>query len=222
VSNQVAEFAAYLRTGGAVGANLAPARAAVYRKLFLNNVESLLRQAFPVAVRCLSQASWAGFVSDFFRLHVAQSPLFPALPAEFLRFAQTYEPIAQAHPALLELMQYEYAETVLHLAPDTLPAQVPNPACVQISPLAMPLAYAYPVHTICAENPPTASAPSEATYLLLWRNRAHAVCFQKLDLGALQLLLAAHQALPMDTIPRAAHALVQSWLVRDVLIGLTG
>jgi uncharacterized protein len=222
VSHQVAEFAAYLRTGSELGANVAPARAAVYRKLFLNNVESLLRQAFPVAVRCLSPAIWTGFVSDFFRLHVAQSPLFPALPAEFLRFAQSYAPIAQMHSALLELMQYEYAETVLHLAPDTLPAQAPNPAYVQISPLAMPLAYAYPVHTICAENLPPADAPAQPTYLLLWRNRMHAVCFQKLDLGAMQLLLAAQKALPMHTIPTAAHALVQSWLVRDVLIGAAG
>ena len=63
-------------------------RLAIYRDLLFNNVESLLAGNFPVIRRLLGESDWKLLVRDFFRDHRCQTPLFPELPREFLRFLE--------------------------------------------------------------------------------------------------------------------------------------
>ena len=61
-------------------------RLAIYRDLVFNNVESLLAGNFPVLKQVLGDTDWRSLVRGFFRVHRAQTPLFPELGREFLRF----------------------------------------------------------------------------------------------------------------------------------------
>ncbi len=214
-------FAQYLRTGElantVMDARFA-ARAAVYRRLFFNNVFGLLSQAFPVTVSALDSQIWRQWIDAFFRDHVCHSPLFHELPAEFLQFANEQDHLFANYSAWLELMQYEYAETVIRLSATKIPDNNQTTQRLQLSPCALPLAYRYAVHTISATALPPTLPPSSPTLLLIWRDRRHRVSFQQLDPGAMQLAVQLQSGLGIDEVPSGAHALIEKWLDQHVVI----
>jgi hypothetical protein len=158
-------------------------RVAVYRELLFNNIESLLAGNFPVIRQTLADGRWHALVRAFFRDHRCATPLFPEIAREFLRYLEGLEPLEP--PFLRELAHYEWVELALQIA------QVePPPAGLRtdgdlldgipvLSPLAWPLAYAWPVPELGPDHQPDAP-PDQPTLLLLRREPDGTVRFSRL------------------------------------------
>lgn len=189
------DFAACIRDPGR--ARLPPGvsvrRMQVYRELFFNNVESLLSSNFPVIRTLYSASGWQALIATFLRDHRAQTPLFPEIGREFLRWLEQRQQEGHGdEPFLLELAHYEWAELALSLDEHTIDAVPHDPAgdvvagVPVVSPLAWVLGYRFPVQRIATDFRPT-EAPAEPTLLLLIRNRTDEVSF--LEINALTAAL---------------------------------
>lgn len=172
---------------------VAERRMAVYRELFFNNVEGLLSGNFPVIRTLYADADWQALIATFLREHRAQTPLFPEIGREFLRFLERRAELdAGDAPFLPELAHYEWAELALSLDEHEI-AETAHEADGDViagvpvaSPLAWMLGYRFPVHRIGPDFRP-AEAPAQPTLLLLVRGRDDAVRF--LELNALTAAL---------------------------------
>lgn len=167
-------------------------RIAIYRDLVFNNVESLLAGNFPVLKQVLGDADWRALVRDFFRVHRAQTPLFPELGREFLRFLDARDDASPTLPPFAgELAHYEWVELALQISDAELPAFDANGDLLDgvplLSPLAWPLAYAWPVHQIGPDHRPD-TPPAEPTLLLVRRGPDGKVRFSQLSPLAFRLL----------------------------------
>jgi hypothetical protein len=197
------DFAAHIRDPDrhAAPVDVEDRRMAIYRRLFFNNVSSLLSSNFPVLRSLYDENRWAALVRDFYAGHRCQTPLFPELAKEFLRYLQDVRGTRQDDPPfLLELAHYEWVELALSLD-DREPGGVPaDPAgdLLQgrpvLSPLAWALSYRFPVHQIRPDFQPQ-QPPAEATHLLVYRDRDDNVKFLRLN-EATQELLQLMQAEP--------------------------
>ena len=187
---------AYIRDPAA---NPAPAgvearRLKVYAELFYRNVEGLLATAFPVVRRTLGDEAWPHLVRDFLREHPARTPLFAEVSRELLRYLEACGDAGRGDPPWLrELAHYEWVELALQVS-DADPREVPHDpvgdllaGAPVLSPLAWPLAYAWPVHRIGPGHVPPA-APAQPTLLLVRRDAAGAVVFAELSPLAFRLL----------------------------------
>jgi uncharacterized protein len=195
LQQQQAAFAAHLRDPGHAPApeGIEDRRLAIYRDLVFANLEGLLRGSFPIASRVLGEAAWQGLVRAFLRDHRATTPLFHELPREFVHFIETRAGDAAGDPPwLAELAHYEWIEVALEFAeaeplpatPDTLD---PLAARLDVSPLAWPLAYAWPVHRLREDYLP-AQPPAQPTFLLIQRDAAGRVRFHEIGAVAFHLL----------------------------------
>ena len=183
-------FAAHLRDPGAHAAppGIEDRRIAIYRELVFANVEGLLAGGFPVLRAIIADADWRALVRAFLRDHRATSPLFPELPREFVRFVQARGDVDP--PWLAELAHYEWIEVALDYAEAEPLPQVPfEPldAPLQASPLAWPLAYAWPVHRLAPGHVPDAP-PAEPTCLLVQRDAEGRVRFHEIGVVAFHLV----------------------------------
>ena len=164
-------------------------RLQVYRDLFYNSLEGLLAGNFPVIRKILDGARWHALVRDFYREHRCATPLFPELPREFLQYLQTRD--ADDPPWLLELAHYEWVELALDLSDADPAPHDPDGDLLEgrplLSPLAWPLAYAWPVHRISAAHQPT-EPPPQPTFLLVQRGTNHRVHFNELTALSFRLL----------------------------------
>ncbi len=167
-------------------------RLRIYRELFFNNIATMLAGNFPVLHRIHGDAGWPRLVRAFYRDHGSRTPLFTELPREFLRYLDSRDDPTDP-PWLRELAHYEWIELALQISeasrddiahdPDgDLLARRPL-----LSPLAWPLAYAWPVHRIGPDYLPDA-APAEATLLLLRREPDGTVSFHHLSPLTFRLL----------------------------------
>ncbi|MEG3789441.1 putative DNA-binding domain-containing protein [Lysobacter sp. CCNWLW3] len=166
-------------------------RLEVYRGLLFNNIEGLLAGNFPVVTELLGEPAWTALVRDFFRDHRCRTPLFPELAREFLRYLEDREDLSPAF--LTELAHYEWVELALQLSdaeadPATIDAGADLLDGVPVlSPLAWPLAYAWPVHRIGPAFQPDAPPP-QPTLLLLRRGADGEVRFSELSPLAYRLV----------------------------------
>jgi hypothetical protein len=172
-------------------------RVAIYRELVFANVAGLLAGGFPVLRALLDDAAWHALVRAFLRDHRATSPLFPELPREFVRFLEQ-RGAGDDPPWLAELAHYEWIEVALDHSEAASPAPAPpgfDPLGVplQASPLAWPLAYAWPVHRLAPGHVPEVPPP-EPTCLLVQRDGDGRVHFNEIGAVAYHLLarLAQH------------------------------
>ena len=198
---QLDSLAAYIRdpAGATPPAGLEPRRLRVYRDLFLGNMRALLAGNFPVARQMLDEGRWDLLVDDFYREHASRTPLFPEVGQEFLAYlAQRNQPTDP--PWLHELAHYEWLELALQISPATCDGIAHDPdgdllaGAPVVSPLAWPVACAWPVHRLGPEFQPEA-APAAPTLLLLRREADGEVSFH--ELGALSFrLLQCIEALP--------------------------
>jgi uncharacterized protein len=197
------DFAAHIRDPDAHPApgDVEDRRMAIYRRLFFNNVSSLLAGNFPVLRSLYSESGWAALVREFYSEHRCQTPLFPELAGEFLRYLQDVRGPRERDPAfMLELAHYEWVELALSLDERELDDVAANPGgdLLQgrpvLSPLAWALTYRYPVHRIRADFQPQ-QPPVEATHLLVYRDRVYHVKFLLLN-EVTQRLLQLLQAEP--------------------------
>ena len=238
-------FAGHIRDPDAVPApaGVEDRRMQIYRDLFFNNISRLLASNFPVLRRLHNAPAWSRLVREFFAEHRAQTPLFPELPREFLRYLEEQRRERPGDPPfLLELAHYEWVEVALSLDQRELEhLEVERDGDLLtgvpvLSPLAWPLSYRYPVHRISPAFQPQ-QAPDEMTHLLVYRNRADTVRFMLLnDVARLLLALMQEQAdlsgqqLLETTAARIKHPapasvlehgfnLLQGLRARDVLLG---
>jgi hypothetical protein len=189
------QLAAHLRDPG--GAPPPPGiedrRLKIYRDLFYNSLQGLLAGNFPVIRKLLGADAWHTLVRDFYREYRCSTPLFPELPREFIQYLQERGDQRGDPPWLLELAHYEWVELALDLSEASptderfdsdgdLVAGVPV-----LSPLAWPLAYAWPVHRLSPDYLP-GTPPAEATFLLVQRDAANKVRFNQLSALTFRLL----------------------------------
>ncbi|GAB3091139.1 HvfC family RiPP maturation protein [Lysobacter terrae] len=166
-------------------------RLAIYRELLFNNIESLLSGNFPVIRTLLGTTRWKALVRDFYRDHRSQTPLFPEIAREFLRYLES---LPQLDPPFLgELAHYEWVELALQISEATTAEVAHDPEgdlladSPLVSPLAWPLAYRWPVHRLAPDYQP-ATPPERPTLLLLRREADGNVRFSELSALAFRLL----------------------------------
>ncbi|KAF1067743.1 MAG: hypothetical protein GAK45_01575 [Pseudomonas citronellolis] len=168
-------------------------RLAVYRRLFLGNLDGLLCGAFPVLHECLPRAEWQALVADFYARYPCRTPLFTEVAGEFIDYL---EGRLELPGWIAELAHYEGLETALLLSDAQAPAHDPQGDLLSgiplLSPLARPLAYRWPVSELMPGAVPE-QPPSEPTLLLAHRDACGDVRFSRLAPLAHALLLAIGQ-----------------------------
>lgn len=178
-------------------------RLGIYRDLLFNNIEGLLSGNFPVVSQVLGPPRWQRLVRDFYRDYRCRTPLFAEIAREFLRYLDDLD--AQAIPAFVpELAHYEWVELALQLSDAAAPDDDPSIGddelldhLVQLSPLAWPLAYAWPVHRLGPDYQPD-QAPPAPTLVLLRREADGEVRFSELSPLAYRLIERIGQAPPLS------------------------
>ncbi|WP_130931977.1 putative DNA-binding domain-containing protein [Pseudomonas sp. Sample_24] len=171
-----------------------PARAQVYRDLVFANLSSLISGTFPVLVKILGDQQWRALVRIFLRDYRAHTPKFGEIAQEFVEFLAS-EPEALASgawpPFMVELAHYEWVEMALQqseaepLSSGDSESLLDRP--LQVSPLAWPLAYAWPVQRVGPDFQPDV-APDQPTLLLVRRDPDFSVKFSGLSPLAFRLL----------------------------------
>lgn len=157
-------------------------RLAVYRRLIVNNLQQLLRQAFPVLHSLYAAPDWLRLIEEFWLHHRCESPFFPDLSAEFLSFLlQEYTVQPEDPPFLTELAHYEWVELALANSDAELLVEpdAERPLLEQalaLSPLAWCLCYRYPVYRLSPAYRPSAP-PAAPTWLVVYRDVRDAVHF---------------------------------------------
>ncbi len=192
------QFASYIRdpANNQPPADVDPGRMAMYRELFFNNIDSFIGSNFPVLRAILDDAQWLELTQDFFTRHSSQTPYFSEIAEEFLAYLQNERNNPNDYPFLLELAHYEWVEMALSIAKespllgDAAFAENLLQQNIELSPLAWPLLYRYPVQMIGPEFLPL-QAPEQPTCLVVYRDQLDQVHFLQtsgLTLTALQVL----------------------------------
>ncbi len=162
-------------------------RAQVYRDLIFANLSTLLSGTFPVLIRILGDEQWRTLVRIFLRDYRARTPKFGEIAQEFVGFLAA-DPQALSEgtwpPFMVELAHYEWVEMALQQS-DAEPLAPSDEALILarallVSPLAWPLAYAWPVQLVGPDFQPEA-APAQPTLLLVRRAEDLSVKFSELS-----------------------------------------
>jgi hypothetical protein len=183
------EFTAHIRDPkkNAMPDGIEDRRMSIYRELLYNNIEGFIASGFPVLREIYSDENWHKMVRDFFANHQSQSPYFLEISQEFIAYLQNERQANRDDPAgLVELAHYEWVELALHVSDENINMEnidangdllTQRPA---FSPLAWPLVYQYPVHTMGPDNLPE-EAPEQPSYLVVYRNRKDKVNFLEIN-----------------------------------------
>lgn len=211
-------FAAQIREpspGVAASLGIDERRLAVYQELMFNNVSSFIAGGFPVVRSLYDDLAWQVLMRQFLQRHACRTPYFLEIGREFLEFlASGHVPTAVDPPFLQELAHYEWVELALEVADAEIPADVApalaeDDSVLQVSPLAWPLVYQYPVHKIDASFRP-AAPDGTPVCLLVYRNRADRVEFMETNPITVHLLQSIEQA------PQATARQLLQQLAADV------
>ena len=186
-------FTEHLRDPGhvPVPAGLDERRMGIYSELIFNNVSSLLCDFFPVIRSILPDDAWQSMVRNFFISHQSQTPYFMALSGEFVEYLAQAQLSSELPGYLTELAHYEWVELALFTMDEEHPEPVDDDGLgdlpLGLSPLAQPLAYAYPVHRISPDFQP--GAPGDTpSHLLVCRIPDESVRFFELQPLSFHLL----------------------------------
>ncbi|MBI1364179.1 MAG: DUF2063 domain-containing protein [Proteobacteria bacterium] len=163
-------------------------RMGIYRQLFYSNMEGMAARTFPVLKKLLGKEEWHGLFRQFFAGHLCQSPYFRDIPEEFFTWLQT-QPVPPERPWQVELAHYEWVELVLEVSEEEPQTQRADSYTdnLTLSPLALPLAYQWPVHRLSPDFMPT-EMPVAMTFLLVWRDEVSRVRFMELAPAVARLL----------------------------------
>ena len=182
-------FTAHIRDPGknSLPEGIEDRRMGIYRDLFYNNVEGFIASGFPVIREIYTDENWHRMIRDFFANHESHSPYFLEISQEFLTYLENERQPHEDDPAgLTELAHYEWVEMALHVSDDEISMDGINAngdllaQCPVFSPLAWPLAYQFPVHTMGPDSLP-GTAPEIPTYLVVYRNRNDQVKFLEIN-----------------------------------------
>lgn len=168
-------------------------RLEVYQSLFFNNILGLLSSNFPVLSETLGEARWQETVKAFFKHHACQTPLFPEVGKEFIRYLENQANSIPLPDFSLELAHYEWLELALDIHEESIDAyefQAVDSVLevvLKCSPLSKTQAYRYPVHRIGPTFQP--SEPSDAiNWILVYRNWQDEVGFMQINQLTARLL----------------------------------
>jgi uncharacterized protein len=191
-------------------------RMKIYRDLFFNGLEGLLRGNFPVLVAVLGDEAWRALVRAFYAGHRCATPLFTAIGQEFVAW------LSQAQGGWMhELAHYEWIELALQISEAADPPHDPEGdllAGVPVSSaLAWPLAYRWPVHRL-APGVPLDASPAAPTFLLACRDPAGDVRFSELSALAFRLLQRIDEDDP-DAFLLEGAAMLERFRAAGVLLG---
>lgn len=162
-------------------------RLAIYRELVFNNIESFLRQGFPVASELLEHNLWLDVVRNFLADFRCESPYFLDIPREFLTFISSWPDVLERCPPFLpELAHYEWVELDLEVS-TRKPGNValdPQGDLLEWVPVWSPLfhclRYEWPVHMISCEYRPGSPSP-RPHHLLVYRDGNDDVGFMEIN-----------------------------------------
>jgi hypothetical protein len=183
------EFAAHIRDPekNAAPPGIEDRRMAIYRDLFINNLQNLLGSTFPVLRKLFGKDRWRELIREFMAKHEAQTPYFLQIPREFLEFLEKeHETGADDFPFLLELAHYEWVELALSVSMDGNDMTIVDQDGELLegvpvkSALAWPLAYRFPVHRISEKFQPREPG-EQPTYLVVYRNPGNEIKFMELN-----------------------------------------
>jgi hypothetical protein len=170
------------------------ARAQVYRDLIFANLSTLLSGTFPVLIKILGDEQWRTLVRIFLRDYRARTPKFGEIAQEFVEFIAAQPPALNEGawpPFMVELAHYEWVEMALQQSDaEPLPASDAGQLLdrpLQVSALAWPLAYAWPVQWVGPDYQPE-TTPVQPTLLLVRRAEDWSVKFSELSPLAWRLL----------------------------------
>ena len=169
-------------------------RMKIYRELFYNNIEGFISSGFPVIRSIYSDENWHKMIRDFFAHHQSKTPYFLEISQEFINYLQNEHQAQDSDPAgLIELAHYEWVELALHVSDESISMEqvdANGDLLNQIpvfSPLAWPLSYQFPVHTMGPDNLPT-EAPAQASHLVVYRDRNDQVKFLEINAVTARLI----------------------------------
>lgn len=183
------EFTAHIRDPqkNAIPEGVEDRRMGIYRELLYNNVEGFISSGFPVIREIYSDKNWQKMVRDFFSNHESHTPYFLEIAQEFIDYLQNERETQPEDPAgLIELAHYEWVEMALHVSDESIDMNNINANGDLLtqrpvfSPVAWPLVYQLPVHTMGPDNLPD-EAPEQPTYLVVYRNRNDEVRFLEIN-----------------------------------------
>ena len=190
------EFTSYIRDpeNNPAPSDVKKQRMEMYRTLMFNNVESFISSNFPVLRKIFDEQSWNAMVQDFFSRHTSKTPYFSEIAEEFLHYLEHEREFhSEDPPFLLELAHYEWVEMAASIANEYLPdssvdqQELTDSTSLQLSPLAWPLVYQFPVHKLSPEFQLT-TPPEQPTFLLVFRDRDDEVRFIELTAMTYQML----------------------------------
>ena len=209
------EFAAHIRhpLRNSAPADVDPRRMKVYVDLFYRNIESFLSNCFITAHEILGDEKWHAVVRDFIHRHHSESPFFLDIAQEFLEFISKDRDGMDDPPFLTELCHFEWVKQDLRYRPEELPprdsaVRLPE-STIQISPLARPLSYEWPVHEIDSRFQPD-SKPVERTWLVLYRDRQYDVHMITTSMGTHRLLALVSEPKPFSSVVDIVRSEVDS------------
>ncbi len=173
--------------GSPAPAGIEDRRLQIYRDLIYNNIQGFLANSFPVIRKVLADDEWHACMRQYVARHEAQTPLFPRMPQEFLKYIENNpDSVPAKYPFVAELAHYEWLETAISLdtreidlvlveAEGDLLDGIPV-----INPVAVPRAYRWPVHKIGPDFLPD-NVPDDPTYLIVYRKHGYDIGFMELN-----------------------------------------
>ena len=167
-------------------------RMAIYRRLFFNNLDNFISNAFPVIRQLHDDEQWQSLIRDFMVEHRCHSPLFHQIAAEFVQYLNQ-RPVPAQQPFLIELAHYEWLELTISVVEHEVKSLTPDsPETVmsthwQMPPTAMLKLYSYPVHQIGVNHQPQ-QASEQPCCLLVYRDPTDKVRFVELNAVSARLL----------------------------------
>lgn len=185
-------------------------RLAAYADMFYNNIYSFYCQLFPTLLNIVGDQRFQEICREFMQKHRSKTPLFHEFGQEFIEFLQTEFTPTKADPAyILELAHFEWAEMAVEIEPLEGPL---NPDDVildwqsiyQLSPVAWPLAYQWPVHKMNQQTPLDLAPPKYPTTLLIYRDD-----MDKMQTLELSPVLFEVMTLFMDNTTQSAEAFLK-------------
>jgi len=189
------DFTAHLRDPAINSApeGMEDRRMKIYRDLVYNNIETFISSGFPILRSLIDDEPWHQMVRDFVSHHQSHTPYFLEISQEFLRYLQEERTITPDDLGfMLELAHYEWVELALDVSPEKIPdidtkAEELLLSKPEVSPLAWRLSYQYPVHLLGPEYQPQ-KPPEQATFVVVYRNRAQEVKFLETNAVTIHLL----------------------------------
>ncbi|MDG4812342.1 putative DNA-binding domain-containing protein [Hydrogenovibrio sp. 3SP14C1] len=187
-------------------------RLKAYESLFFNNLYDFFSNLFPILKAIVGDTRWQEIIREYLIKHRAKSPLFHELGQEFILFLQNEFESKPGDPDyMLELAHYEWVELALSIEEqegflNPLDVEPDLDSAYEVSPVAAPLAYEWPVHKIMVDQV-VDTKPDCITTLLAFRDEEDQVQFIELSPVLYELVQAMTENSEQATVRALLHRL---------------